>query len=137
MPKGGWLTIVTRIDADAAVVEVADTGSGIPAEQLSRIYDPFFTTKAIGKGTGLGLSITYGIVQEHGGTITCDSDVGQGTRFTLRLPLAVPAAPAHQARPAGRVAGPPPRRSETRPASLPAEGYEQFHSGHRRRGDHA
>ncbi len=95
MPKGGWLTIVTRGEGDAAVVEVADTGSGIPAEQLSRIYDPFFTTKAIGKGTGLGLSITYGIVQEHGGTITCDSEIGQGTRFTLRLPLAVPAARAN------------------------------------------
>jgi two-component system NtrC family sensor kinase len=97
MPKGGWLTIVTRMDVDAAVVEVADTGSGISAEQLSRIYDPFFTTKAIGKGTGLGLSITYGIVQEHGGTITCESAIGQGTRFTLRFPLAVPAARVHQA----------------------------------------
>jgi two-component system NtrC family sensor kinase len=91
MPKGGWLTIVTRAERDGAVVEIADTGSGIPAEQLSRIYDPFFTTKEIGKGTGLGLSITYGIVQEHGGTITCDSQVGQGTRFSIRLPLAVAA----------------------------------------------
>jgi two-component system NtrC family sensor kinase len=89
MPKGGWLTIVTRAEADGAVIEIGDTGSGIPAEQLSRIYDPFFTTKEIGKGTGLGLSITYGIVQEHGGTITCDSQVGQGTRFSIRLPLAV------------------------------------------------
>ncbi len=88
MPSGGWLTIVTRADAGGAVVEVADTGSGIPAEALSRIYDPFFTTKEIGKGTGLGLSITYGIVQEHGGTIACDSHVGQGTRFTIRLPIA-------------------------------------------------
>jgi two-component system, NtrC family, sensor kinase len=88
MPKGGWLTIVTRADRNGAIVEVADTGSGIPAEQLSRIYDPFFTTKEIGKGTGLGLSITYGIVQEHGGSITCDSQVGQGTRFSIRLPLA-------------------------------------------------
>ncbi len=88
MPKGGWLSIVTRATADGATVEVADTGSGIPTEQLSRIYDPFFTTKDIGKGTGLGLSITYGIVQEHGGTITCDSVPGQGTRFTLALPLA-------------------------------------------------
>jgi two-component system, NtrC family, sensor kinase len=92
MPRGGWLTIATRGEHDAAVVEVSDTGSGIPPELLSRIYDPFFTTKEIGKGTGLGLSITYGIVQEHGGTITCESQRGQGTRFTLRLPLAVRAA---------------------------------------------
>jgi two-component system, NtrC family, sensor kinase len=88
MPKGGWLTIATRAADDVATIEVADTGSGIPAEQLSRIYDPFFTTKDIGKGTGLGLSITYGIVQEHGGSIACDSAPGQGTRFTLTLPLA-------------------------------------------------
>jgi PAS domain S-box-containing protein len=88
MPKGGWLTIVTRQERGTAAIEVADTGSGIPAEQLSRIYDPFFTTKAIGKGTGLGLSITYGIVHEHNGTISCDSQVGQGTRFTIQLPLA-------------------------------------------------
>ena len=88
MPKGGWLTIVTRQDRSGAIVEIGDTGSGIPPEQLSRIYDPFFTTKAIGKGTGLGLSITYGIVQEHGGSLTCDSQEGQGTRFTIQLPLA-------------------------------------------------
>jgi PAS domain S-box-containing protein len=88
MPKGGWLTVVTRLDGETAVIEVADTGSGIPADQLSRIYDPFFTTKDIGKGTGLGLSITYGIVQEHNGTIGCDSAIGQGTRFTITLPLA-------------------------------------------------
>ena len=67
MPRGGWLTIVTRNGDAGAAIEIADTGSGIPPEQLSRIYDPFFTTKEIGKGTGLGLSITYGIVQEHGG----------------------------------------------------------------------
>jgi two-component system NtrC family sensor kinase len=88
MPKGGWLTIVTKADGPSAGVEIADTGSGISAEQLSRIYDPFFTTKEIGKGTGLGLSITYGIVQEHGGTITCESSIGKGTRFALALPLA-------------------------------------------------
>jgi PAS domain S-box-containing protein len=88
MPKGGWLTIVTRGGDPTATVEVADTGSGIPPDHLSRIYDPFFTTKEIGRGTGLGLSITYGILQEHGGTINCESNVGQGTRFTLTLPLA-------------------------------------------------
>jgi two-component system, NtrC family, sensor kinase len=87
MPRGGWLSVVTRIDGDSVVAEVADTGSGIPSEHLARIYDPFFTTKAIGRGTGLGLSITYGIVREHQGAIRCDSAIGQGTRFTLSLPL--------------------------------------------------
>jgi hypothetical protein len=91
MPRGGWLTIATRGDGDHAVIEVADTGSGIPSEYIARIYDPFFTTKAIGQGTGLGLSITYGIVREHDGSIDCDSTVGQGTRFTVTLP-----AVAHQ-----------------------------------------
>ena len=88
MPRGGWLTVSTRIEDDSVVAEIADTGSGIPPEHLARIYDPFFTTKAIGRGTGLGLSISYGIVQEHEGTLRCDSAVGQGTRFTLTLPLA-------------------------------------------------
>jgi signal transduction histidine kinase len=86
MPRGGWLTVTTRIELDGVVAEIADTGSGIPPEQLARIYDPFFTTKAIGRGTGLGLSITYGIVREHQGVIHCDSVVGQGTRFTLTMP---------------------------------------------------
>ena len=92
MPRGGWLSVGTRIDGSLVVVEIADTGSGIPSEQLARIYDPFFTTKSIGRGTGLGLSITYGIVREHEGTIHCSSAVGQGTRFTLTLPLAQPGA---------------------------------------------
>lgn len=88
MPAGGWLTISTRQVDGRAVVEVGDTGAGIPAEHLSRIYDPFFTTKAAGQGTGLGLSITYGVIQEHQGTIECDSQPGRGTRFRIRLPLA-------------------------------------------------
>src|SRR5215475_13213154 len=88
MPRGGWLSVSTHFDEDGmVVVEVADTGSGIPSEYLARIYDPFFTTKAIGRGTGLGLSITYGIVCDHSGSIQCDSTIGQGTRFTLTLPL--------------------------------------------------
>ncbi len=89
MPSGGWLSVSTRIEDDAVIAEIADTGSGIPSEQIARIYDPFFTTKAIGRGTGLGLSITYGIMREHDGSIHCDSAVGQGTRFTLTLPLAL------------------------------------------------
>jgi signal transduction histidine kinase len=67
---------------------VGDTGSGIAVEHLSRIYDPFFTTKVAGQGTGLGLSITYGVIQEHHGTIECDSQPARGTRFRISLPLA-------------------------------------------------
>jgi two-component system, NtrC family, sensor kinase len=97
MPRGGWLSVSTRVDGGRVIAEIADTGSGIPSEQIARIYDPFFTTKSIGRGTGLGLSISYGIVREHDGTIDCDSAVGQGTRFTVALPLA-PAASARSAR---------------------------------------
>ena len=79
-------------ESDRVIAEIADTGSGIPSEQIARIYDPFFTTKAIGRGTGLGLSITYGIVREHDGALLCDSAVGQGTRFTMALPMAATAA---------------------------------------------
>ncbi|MGH9345877.1 MAG: ATP-binding protein [Vicinamibacterales bacterium] len=91
MPKGGWLSIATRVEEGRVVAEVSDTGSGIPSEHLARIYDPFFTTKVIGQGTGLGLSITYGIVREHDGSINCESGLGLGTRFVLGFPQA-PAA---------------------------------------------
>jgi signal transduction histidine kinase len=94
MPRGGWLTVTTRAEVRSVVAEIADTGSGVPPEHLARIYDPFFTTKAIGRGTGLGLSISYGIVHEHDGSIRCDSAVGQGTRFTLTLPRAADVARA-------------------------------------------
>ncbi len=88
MPTGGWLTVSTEVAGEHAVIAVADTGSGIEPEHLSRIYDPFYTTKPAGQGTGLGLSITYGVIREHEGTIECDSRTDQGTRFTLTLPLA-------------------------------------------------
>ena len=94
MPKGGWLSVLTSATGDRVTVELADTGSGIPSEYLGRIYDPFFTTKAIGQGTGLGLSITYGIVREHEGSIDCESAVGRGTRFVLGFPSVSAAAPA-------------------------------------------
>jgi C4-dicarboxylate-specific signal transduction histidine kinase len=73
-----------------AMVEIAltDTGRGIPIGLERRIFDPFFTTKEVGKGTGLGLSITYGIIQEHGGTIAVVSPSGEGATFLIHLPLA-------------------------------------------------
>ena len=97
MPKGGWLSLATRLDGGGAVVEVSDTGSGIPSEYLARIYDPFFTTKTMGRGTGLGLSITYGIVREHEGSIDCESAVGQGSRFILNFPPAPAERPVRAA----------------------------------------
>jgi hypothetical protein len=70
------------------VLEVADTGVGIPPENLQRIFDPFFTTKEVGKGTGLGLSMVYGFVKEMKGTIKVTSDVGKGSTFSVFLPRA-------------------------------------------------
>jgi two-component system, NtrC family, sensor kinase len=86
MPSGGELAIHTGMNESMVIVDISDTGNGIPSENLKKIFDPFFTTKSIGKGTGLGLAVTYGIIQEHGGKIFVDSDTGRGTRFTLKLP---------------------------------------------------
>ncbi|MBI1896848.1 MAG: PAS domain S-box protein [Acidobacteria bacterium] len=88
MENGGSLTIRTWAENGFTRVDVADTGQGIPAEHLPRIYDPFFTTKSGRKGTGLGLSVTYGIVKEHGGSIEVQSRPGAGTLFHLEFPLA-------------------------------------------------
>ncbi len=85
MPDGGVLTLRGRVEGDEVVVEVEDTGIGIPEEIQGRIFEPFFTTKGEG-GTGLGLAICYRIVQEHGGEITVDSRVGGGATFAVRLP---------------------------------------------------
>jgi two-component system NtrC family sensor kinase len=86
MGKGGRLVIATRPVPDAGAVEVsfADNGPGIPPELLRKVFDPFFTTKE--KGTGLGLSVVYGIVERHHGKVEVQSEVGRGTRFTIRLP---------------------------------------------------
>jgi signal transduction histidine kinase len=78
-----------RDDADA-VLSVRDTGSGIAPEHLSRLFEPFFTTKPVGKGTGLGLHVAYKIVKAHGGQIDVASELGKGSTFTLRLPIAGP-----------------------------------------------
>ena len=85
---GGTITLTTSFDDDdQIVVEVTDTGSGIEPENLNKIYDPFFTTKGVGSGTGLGLAVSYGIVQEHAGTIETISEVGEGTTFRLVFPV--------------------------------------------------
>jgi signal transduction histidine kinase len=98
MGDGGRLTVTVaeRSDPhpaeDGAVrrtmaVTFADTGCGIPTEDLRRIFDPFFTTKDAGKGTGLGLSVSYRIVTEHGGWFDVQSEVGQGTSIVVNLPV--------------------------------------------------
>jgi signal transduction histidine kinase len=87
MPQGGQLGIRLAPEDGAAVVRISDTGTGIRPEHLSRIFDPFFTTKGVGKGTGLGLSISYAIVKEHDGHIEVRSEVGQGSTFTITLPV--------------------------------------------------
>lgn len=87
MPEGGDITVRSYRRNSGLVVEVTDTGKGIPGDLLHRIYDPFFTTKDVGKGTGLGLSVCYGIVQEHEGRIQARSQVGEGSTFRIYLPV--------------------------------------------------
>jgi len=86
MPDGGSIEVQTDLHEGMAVIRIADSGPGIPATDLPLIFEPFFTRK--GAGTGLGLSITQRIVEEHHGRITVESSAGEGTRFTILLPLA-------------------------------------------------
>ena len=90
---GGGLTIETGHDPSKNTITVSftDTGVGISRENLSRLFEPFYTTKKKGKGVGLGLSVAYGIIEEHGGAIGVDSEEGTGTRFTVTLPVEPPA----------------------------------------------
>lgn len=126
MPEGGDLTVRTKnvhagetaaygyrelVSADYVVVEVQDTGTGIPPDVLKKIFEPFFTTKEVGKGTGLGLSMVYGIIKQTGGFIYCDSEVGKGTVFRIFLPRHIPeivAQPAADGRSAASAAEAPP-----------------------------
>ncbi len=87
MPSQGTLTIETGVQGDEIVIRFSDTGSGIKPENMEKLFNPFFTTKAVGKGTGLGLSVSYGIIKKHKGDISVESQVGVGTTFTIRLPL--------------------------------------------------
>jgi signal transduction histidine kinase len=86
---GGQITVTTAFNQEENTVsiKIADTGYGIAPEKIDAIFDPFFTTKKTGKGTGLGLSISYGIVREHRGEILVESALGEGSVFTIILPV--------------------------------------------------
>ena len=86
------VTVSTAKGDGVVLLHVSDNGEGIPPENLAKIFDPFFTTKPEGKGVGLGLAVSYGIVEAHGGDIEVRSTVGEGTTFTVSLPLVPPAA---------------------------------------------
>ncbi|MCA9186308.1 MAG: hypothetical protein KDA99_11840 [Planctomycetales bacterium] len=85
--KQGTVRITTSSTEAHVVVSISDDGCGIPEENLSKLFTPFFTTKPVGSGTGLGLSVSYGIVEKHGGTIEVSSTVGEGTTFIVKLPI--------------------------------------------------
>jgi len=89
MPAGGVLTIQAALTPDRQSMRIAfnDTGVGIPAENMNKLFTPFFTTKQIGKGTGLGLAIAYGIIKMHRGSIIVKSEPHQGSTFTVELPV--------------------------------------------------
>jgi len=124
MPEGGTVTVRTYnktlaepdwstadglAPGDYAVMEVSDTGTGIPPETLQRIFDPFFTTKEVGKGTGLGLSMVHGFVKQMNGKINVASEVGKGTTFSIIFPRADEPTTA----PRRALVKTPPRTSET------------------------
>jgi two-component system cell cycle sensor histidine kinase/response regulator CckA len=113
MPDGGKVTIRTANvsapeaaalnlqglpTAELVMIEVSDTGTGIPPEVMDKIFEPFFTTKEVGKGTGLGLSTVFGIVKQSNGFIYVDSGVGQGTSFRVFLPRHIPTAEEEEIR---------------------------------------
>jgi two-component system cell cycle sensor histidine kinase/response regulator CckA len=122
MPDGGTLTLrssnVSSAEAEAVkpelmppgqyvLLEVEDTGTGMPQEVLDKIYEPFFSTKDVGKGTGLGLSTVYGIIKQTGGFIFCDSELGRGTTFKVYLPQFVESQEEESARVADAATGEP------------------------------
>jgi signal transduction histidine kinase len=84
----GTITVESRAEGQHVVVSVSDNGAGMSPEVRKRVFDPFFTTKEPGEGTGLGLSVVHGIVTSHGGTVLVESNEGEGSRFTVRLPAA-------------------------------------------------
>lgn len=87
MPDGGKLTVESREEESKLVIKISDTGVGMDEEQISKIFDPFYTTKGVGEGTGLGLFVTYSLVQNMNGKISVESRQGQGASFQIELPI--------------------------------------------------
>jgi len=87
MPKGGTLTATLRYNKPHVNLAIADSGCGIPKDNIPKLFTPFFTTKEIGEGTGLGLTVVHGIVQEHEGSIFVESEPRKGATFTISLPV--------------------------------------------------
>jgi two-component system NtrC family sensor kinase len=87
MPKGGTLFVRTKMEDNRVLIQIQDTGVGIPNEIRDKIFEAFFTTKQKVKGVGLGLSVCYGIIRDHGGEIKIKSEEGKGTTFTISLPV--------------------------------------------------
>jgi signal transduction histidine kinase len=85
----GQVFVSTRREGEQVVIEMRDTGAGIPREHLNKIFEPGFTTKGVGVGVGLGLAIVHRVVEEHKGTIHVESEPGKGSTFTIRLPVAL------------------------------------------------
>ena len=113
------IAIETRGDDHSVEVKIRDNGPGIPGDVLPRIWDPFFTTKDVGEGTGLGLSIVHELVERHGGSIECDTKVGDGTTFTVRLPrlMEVPAGGGRRQGEGSDARKRPASQGETKPAA--------------------
>jgi len=92
MPGGGRISVIGRRTTRHVTLVVEDTGTGMDEATLTKVFEPFFTTKSLGRGTGLGLSTAYGIVEQHGGSLTAFSSPGRGSRFEITLPASAPAA---------------------------------------------
>jgi two-component system NtrC family sensor kinase len=92
--KSGQVGIETRKEGESVVISIRDTGSGIEREHLDKIFDPGFTTKGVGVGVGLGLAVAYSVIKEHNGSIEAESEPGQGSTFTIRLPISPPSRPS-------------------------------------------
>ena len=87
MPDGGMLTVKSYIDNKAIKIDISDTGEGISPDIKEKIFNPFFSTKAVGEGTGLGLSVSYGIIKQYHGDIQVKSKLGKGSNFCIILPI--------------------------------------------------